>query len=342
MKLVTFIHQGIEKIGAVLQDGAILDFHAADPRLAVEAVDMLTLIRQQDTLLPIAKAVVAKAPASAQISASDVTLLAPVPRPTSMRDGYAFRQHVSTARRNRGLDMIPEFDLFPVTYFTNHLAVTGPGKMKVQDHHLVHLDFELEVAVVTGRALHNATLDEADDAIFGYMIMNDWSARMLQMEEMKLNLGPCKGKDFATSLGPWLVTKDELNIEKTERGEILHASMTCDVNGRRLSNGNVDSMNWTFAQILQRSSYGIHMQPGEVIGSGTVGTGCLLELNGSKITDNLWLKAGDEVVMEIEGLGRLQNIVVHVPERLTDVPPSLVGGTLPDMYAGSPGGEAGD
>jgi fumarylacetoacetate (FAA) hydrolase len=101
-------------------------------------------------------------------------------------------------------------------------------------------------------------------------------------------------------------------------------------------------MNWTFAQILQRSSYGIQMHPGEVIGSGTVGTGCLLELNGSKITDNLWLKAGDEVVMEIEGLGRLVNTVVHVPERLNGMTPHLLGGTLPDLYAGTPTGEAGD
>jgi fumarylacetoacetate (FAA) hydrolase len=229
-----------------------------------------------------------------------------------MRDGYAFRQHVSTARRNRGLEMIPEFDLFPVTYFTNHLAVTGPGALAVQEHHLNRLDYELEVAIVTGRPLHNATLEEADAAIFGYLIMNDWSARHLQMEEMKLSLGPCKGKDFATSLGPWLVTKDELPMEKTPQGEVLHAAMTCEVNGQLLSKGNADSMNWTFAQILQRTSYGIQMYPGEVIGSGTVGTGCLLELNGSKITQNLWLKAGDEVVMTIEGLGRLVNRVVRV------------------------------
>ncbi len=339
MKLVTFKDKGSEKIGAVLASGAVLDFSAADGRLAV---DMLTLIRQQDNLMPLARDAVAKASATAQLDAASITLLAPVPRPVSMRDGYAFRQHVSTARRNRGLDMIPEFDLFPVTYFTNHLAVTGPGEMRVQDHHLTRLDFELEVAIVTGKPLHNATLEEADEAIFGYMIMNDWSARMLQMEEMKLSLGPCKGKDFATSLGPWLVTKDELNIEKSERGELLHAAMTCLLNGKQLSNGNADSMNWTFAQILQRTSYGIHMLPGEVIGSGTVGTGCLLELNGSKITDNLWLKAGDEVVMEIEGLGRLQNTVVHVPERLANMPPELVGGTLPDLYGSSPSGEAGD
>ncbi|MFM8430996.1 MAG: fumarylacetoacetate hydrolase family protein, partial [Holophagaceae bacterium] len=112
-----------------------------------------------------------------------------------------------TARKNRGLEMIPEFDLFPVTYFTNHLAITGPGKVLVQGHHLMKLDYELEVAIVLGKPLWNATIEECDDAIFGYMIMNDWSARYLQMEEMKLSLGPAKGKDFATSLGPWLVTK---------------------------------------------------------------------------------------------------------------------------------------
>jgi fumarylacetoacetate (FAA) hydrolase len=185
-------------------------------------------------------------------------------------------------------------------------------------------------------------LEEADEAIFGFMVMNDWSARYLQMEEMKLSLGPCKGKDFATSLGPWLVTKDELPLVPTPKGHQLKARMTCTVNGRLLSDGDLGSMNWTFAQILQRTAYGIQVNPGEVIGSGTVGTGCLLELNGSKITDNLWLQAGDEVVMEIEGLGRLENVVLHVPERLDGVPDTLVGGTLPDLYVSSPGGETGD
>jgi fumarylacetoacetate (FAA) hydrolase len=229
-----------------------------------------------------------------------------------MRDGYAFRQHVATARKNRGLEMITEFDIFPVAYFTNHQAVIGPGPLEVQEHHLKRLDYELETAVVTGRPLKNCTLEEADAAIFGYMIMNDWSARYLQMEEMKLSLGPCKGKDFATGLGPWLVTKDELNLESTPHGEVLHARMTCEVNGRRLSDGNADTMNWTFAQILQRTAYGVQVNPGEVIGSGTVGTGCLLELNGSKVTQDLWLQPGDRVVMEVEGLGRLENNVVKV------------------------------
>jgi fumarylacetoacetate (FAA) hydrolase len=239
-----------------------------------------------------------------------------------MRDGYAFRQHVMTARRNRGLDMIEEFDQFPVTYFTNHQAVVGGGDLEVLEHHLKRLDYELEVAIVTGRDLRNPTLQEADEAIFGYCIMNDWSARYLQMEEMKLSLGPCKGKDFATGLGPWLVTKDELPLEATPQGEVLNARMTCTVNGHLLSDGNAATMNWTFAQILQRTAYGIKVSAGEVIGSGTVGTGCLLELNGSKVTDNLWLQEGDDVVMEVEGLGLLRNRIVKTPS--PDVPPTLV------------------
>jgi len=319
MKLVTFLRSGKERIGAVLDDGCILDFHAAEPRLSV---DMLTLIARHDELMPLARSVVVQAPAGAVLDPVDAFLCAPVPRPTAMRDGYAFRQHAATARRNRGLELIAEFDLFPVTYFTNHQAVVGPGDLCVQPHHLVRLDFELEVAIVTGRPLLNATLDEADAAIFGYMVMNDWSARHLQMQEMELSLGPCKGKDFATSIGPWLVTSDELKPEATPQGNVLHARMTCAVNGRVFSDGNADSMNWTFAQMLQRVSYGVRVSPGEVLGSGTVGTGCLLELNGSKVTDNLWLKPGDEVVMTVESLGTLVNRIVAVPG--PNVPDTLV------------------
>ena len=312
MKLVTFLSRtrpdaGRERIGAVLEDGRILDFQALDPALGV---DMLTLIREQDGLLPRARALLAD-PARGLLEPGAVTLLAPLPRPVAMRDGYAFRQHVATARRNRGAEMIPEFDLVPVTYVTNPQAVVGPGPVEVLEHHLARLDYELEVAAVIGRPLRDCTLEEADAAIFGFTIMNDWSARALQAEEMKLSLGPCKGKDFATSLGPWLVTKDELPLEDTPQGQVLRARMTCSVNGRLLSDGDAASMNWTFAQILQRCAYGARVSPGEVLGSGTVGTGCLLELNGSKVTDDLWLKEGDEVVMEVEGLGRLANTVVR-------------------------------
>jgi fumarylacetoacetate (FAA) hydrolase len=229
-----------------------------------------------------------------------------------MRDGYAFRQHVLTARRNRGLEMIPEFDEFPVFYFTNHHGVVGPGDVRVEKLHLERLDFELEAAVVVRGGGKNLDVAGADACIFGLTIMNDWSARALQMEEMKLNLGPAKGKDFATSLGPWLVTADELaaHTKSTPKGRVFDLAMRAFVNGKQLSEGNVKDMNWTFAQILERASYGVDLVPGDVVGSGTCGTGCLLELNGSKITDNLWLKAGDDVVLAIDGLGRLENRVV--------------------------------
>ena len=208
--------------------------------------------------------------------------------------------------------MIPEFDMFPVFYFTNHGAVTGPGDVHVRERHLEKLDFELEAAIVVGKKARDLTPKQADDVIFGLTIMNDWSARALQMKEMTLSLGPAKGKDFATSLGPYLVTLDELKdcTTSSERGMAFDLGMRAIVNGKQLSTGNVKDMNWTFSEILARASYGVDLYPGDVVGSGTCGTGCLLELNGSKITDNLWLKPGDTVVLEVDRLGRLENRIV--------------------------------
>src|SRR5690606_31672484 len=141
---------------------------------------------------------------------NNTSLAAPVPHPTSCRDGYAFRQHVAAARRNRRVEMIPEFDEYPIFYFTNHNAIQGPGDIFCMPDHFEKLDFELEVAVVIGKKGMNIKAADADKYIAGYMIMNDMSARTLQMEEMKLNLGPAKGKDFSTVIGPYLVTPDEL------------------------------------------------------------------------------------------------------------------------------------
>ena len=246
----------------------------------------------------------------------NVELFAPVPRPTSMRDGYAFRQHVEAARRNRGVEMIAEFDLFPVFYFTNHQAVIGPGPMEVMPEHLKKLDFELEAAIVIGKEGRNIKAEDADDYIFGYTIMNDWSARYLQMEEMKLSLGPAKGKDFATAIGPWLVTKDELESRRIPgpKGERYDLEMTCRIGNEEVSRGNLKDMTWTFAQLIERASYGVTLYPGDVIGSGTVGTGCLLELNGSKVFDNRWIGIGDVVTCSIEHLGELTNEVVPMKE----------------------------
>ncbi len=249
-------------------------------------------------------------PSDVAFGESAVQILSPVPRPVSMRDGYAFRQHVETARRNRGLEMIDVFDQIPIFYFTNHLSVTGGGDVLVQDLHLQNLDFELECAVVIGKGGKNIPAERADEHIYGLMVMNDWSARALQMQEMQMSLGPAKGKDFATSLGPCVVSKETLKsrIIPTPKGNHYDLPMTASINGEIVSRGNVKDMHWTFAQIIERISYGVEIHPGEVIGSGTCGTGCLLELNGSKVfTPPRWLQAGDEVECTIEGIGTLTN-----------------------------------
>jgi len=246
-------------------------------------------------------------------------LMAPVPHPTSCRDGYAFRQHVAAARRNRKVDMIAEFDQYPIFYFTNHNAIQGPGEIECMPDHFQKLDFELEVAVVLNKKGRNIKAADADGFIAGYMIMNDMSARTLQMEELLLNLGPAKGKDFSTVIGPWLVTPDELEQYKTapkegHTGVTYNLEMKCVVNGKQVSSGTMADMDWTFAEIIERCAYGCDVLPGDVIGSGTVGTGCFLELNGTGLLNDpnyqpQWLQPNDLVEMEITGLGMLGNII---------------------------------
>jgi fumarylacetoacetate (FAA) hydrolase len=253
------------------------------------------------------------------ISKDIVQVMAPVPYPPSCRDGYAFRQHVAAARRNRKVDMIPEFDQYPIFYFTNHHSITGPGRIFCMPDHFEKLDFELEAAIVISKPGRNIKAEEADEYIAGLMIMNDFSARRLQMEEMLLNLGPAKGKDFATSVGPSLVTLEEL--EKFEipckdghAGKNWNLKMSCRVNGVQVSEGNLGDMDWTFAEIIERASYGVNLYPGDIIGSGTVGTGCFLELNGTgKLNDpsyqEQWLMQGDVIELEIQALGILENTI---------------------------------
>ncbi|MDP6936645.1 MAG: fumarylacetoacetate hydrolase family protein [Candidatus Marinimicrobia bacterium] len=306
MKLVSFKQNQVEKIGAI-EDGMIYDLHALNP---IISDNMLEFLRGGEKQIQLAEAAVQKKEPT--FSSDSVELLSPMPNPVSVRDAYAFRQHVETARRNRGLEMIPEFDEIPIFYFTNHNAVFGEGDIQVLPKHLEKLDFELECAAVIGKAGRNISVSEADEYILGFMIMNDFSARGIQMQEMKLNLGPAKGKDFGTSFGPWLVTKDELEpfkISSTE-GDRYDLNMKAFVNDIQVSEDSLANMTWTFAQIIERVSYGVDIFPGDIIGSGTCGTGCFLELNGSHITDNQWLLPGDSVTLEIDGLGSLKNQIV--------------------------------
>jgi len=324
MKFVSYTLKKKDRLGLLI-DGKIYDVEECAAGMGMELPRrMVRFLEGGIEMINQAKLIenaIKEGKITSFISDENIKLLAPVPNPTSCRDGYAFRQHVATARRNRGVEMIPEFDQFPVFYFTNHNSIFGEGEIKVEDDHLKQLDFELEAAIVIGKEGRNISTEEADEYIAGYMIMNDFSARVLQMEEMKLNLGPAKGKDFATSLGPWLVTPDELEQFKVpaKSGNKYDLKMTAKHNGKPISEGNMKDMNWTFAEIIERASYGVKLLPGDVIGSGTVGTGCYLELNGTwaleakekgKEFKPFWLQDGDEIELEITGLGTLKNTIV--------------------------------
>ncbi len=321
MKLVSYTHSGNTSIGLVI-DNQIVDLPSADASLPG---DMTLFLEMGEDGMNKARAVeqsFKNGNVQATLAFDEQQVLSPVTRPTSCRDAYAFRQHVFTARRNRGVDMIPEFDQFPIWYFTNHNAVQGPGDIWCMPDHFHKLDFELEAAIVVGKKGRNISAAEADDYIAGYLIMNDMSARRMQMEEMKLNLGPAKGKDFSTAIGPYLVTPDELEpyLKPTKEGHTgkqYDLSMTCKINGVEVSRGNMGDMDWTFAEILERCAYGADILPGDVIGSGTVGTGCFLELNGSGLLADpnyevQWLQPEDVVEMEIKGLGKLVNTIKAV------------------------------
>lgn len=231
-----------------------------------------------------------------------VRLLAPLPNPSSLRDFYAFEQHVATASRNRGRQVPPAWYEIPVFYFSNHHAIYGPDA-EVPMPQTMALDYELEVACVIGRMGRDIAEEDAAEFIAGYTILNDWSARDVQREERMVGLGPAKAKDFATSLGPWLVTPDELESYALGDGR-YGLTMTARVNGVERSRGNFRDIYYTFAQMIAHASRDVWLQPGDVLGSGTVGTGCLLELTAD---EGPWLQVGDQVELEVTGLGVLRN-----------------------------------
>ena len=321
MRLVTYLKDGHDHLAMCIGD-ILYDMDSIHPELPTS---IAMFLNYWDDYFPVAQNAEQRIKSGLKGNAfgspvKDHFLLAPIPYPTSCRDAYAFRQHVAAARRNRSVDMIPEFDQYPIFYFTNHNSIQGPGNIVCMPDHFKKLDFELEAAIVICKACKNITAAEADEFIGGLMIMNDMSARTLQTEEMLLNLGPAKGKDFATVIGPMLVTLDELEeyevpCQENHIGKAWNLGMKCSVNGISVSEGNLRDMTWTFAEIIERCSYGVQLIAGDVIGSGTVGTGCFLELNGTgKLNDpgykEQWLQEGDVVEMEIDGLGKLTNTIV--------------------------------
>lgn len=239
------------------------------------------------------------------VPVESVDLLPPVRRPPSIRDFYAFEQHVRTARLGRGLRMNPDWYELPVFYFTNPHTVIGPDD-EVPAPATAALDYELEVAAIVGADGSDLDEEAGLDAIAGYTVFNDFSARDLQRREMALGLGPAKGKDFAGALGPFLVTPDELAGPR----ERPTAAMTARINGQEWSRGDLGDIHHPFGALVAYASRDSRVRAGDVIGSGTVGTGCILELSQVHGSERYpWLTAGDVVELEVEGIGVLRNRV---------------------------------
>lgn len=273
-------------------DVTVLDLLAADPaqreQLAARADDQMRL--------------------------AEARLLAPVQPPT-VRDFSVFEQHIEGVRlrRSPGNPVPAVWYDSPFCYFSNPHAVNGPGAEIAVPPGCVDLDFELEVAAVIGRPGFNLRPGDAGAHIAGYTIFNDWSARDLQLAEMRLGLGICKGKDFANTLGPWIVTADEL--ERHRQGNRLDLDMRASVNGREIGDDTLANMAWSFEELVSYASRGTWVRPGDVLGSGTCGSGCLLEMWGRNGRDAYPpLRPGDTVSLTVEGIGTLTNSVVAGPD----------------------------
>jgi 2-keto-4-pentenoate hydratase/2-oxohepta-3-ene-1,7-dioic acid hydratase in catechol pathway len=291
MRWATFVAPGDARARA----GLVVDDEIRAP---APSTDLLALLGDDGSILRDAARRAERHP-DVVVPVGAARLLAPIPGPPSVRDFYAFEQHVRTARERRGLEMEPDWYELPVFYFSNPASIVGDGADVTMPEGTAELDFELEVAAVVG----------GGGRIAGFTVMNDWSARDIQRREMKLNLGPAKGKDFATTLGPWLVTPDEL--ESAANGKAYDLTMTASVNGREYSRASLADIHWSFDEMISYASRGTTLRPGDVIGSGTCGTGCILELALVHGTDAYpWLRAGDEVTLTVDRLGSIANRIV--------------------------------
>jgi fumarylacetoacetate (FAA) hydrolase len=245
------------------------------------------------------------------LEASALEFGPPVLAPPSFRDFYAFERHVGTMWRRRDMEIPEAWYRLPIFYFSNTSEIRGPGDAVWAPRGSVELDYELEVAAIVDTPARDLDASRGEEAIGGYTILNDWSARDLQREETTVRLGPAKGKDFASSLGPWIVTPDELADARQGKGYDL--AMTASVNGTELSRGSWASAHFSFGEMVERASADVRLRPGDLIGSGTVGTGCLLEIRDERL--GRYLEPGDTVTLAIERLGELTSPVVERPTR---------------------------
>ena len=243
------------------------------------------------------------------LAADELVFGPPILRPPSLRDFYAFEQHVATMWHRRGGEVPEAWYRLPIFYFSNVSEIRGPGDPVWAPRGSSELDYELEVAALVDTAVRDLSATRGEEAIGGYLVFNDWSARDLQREETTVRLGPAKGKDFASSIGPWLVTPDELADARSGNGYDL--AMTASVNGQELSHGSWATAQFSFGQMIERASADVRLLPGDLLGSGTVGTGCLLEIREETL--GRYLEPGDSVTLTVERLGTLSSPVIERP-----------------------------
>ncbi|MEV0023976.1 fumarylacetoacetate hydrolase family protein [Streptomyces atroolivaceus] len=310
MRFATYEHQHRHRVAVVEKDGTLFPLPGV--------TSLTTLLAETDGLPGLLAAGAAALDVPAGPHVSQVRLLAPL-QPTSVRDFVTFEEHVEGVRRAvDGVAGVPEqWYAAPTFYFTNPHAIYGPHDGVPVPPGSAVLDFELEVAAVIGREGRDLTPERARDHIVGYTVFNDWSARDLQSAEMKVGLGPCKGKDTATTLGPYLVTADELEPYRDSEG-FLRLALTAKVNGETVGEDLLSNMSWTFEEMTAYASRGTRVVPGDVLGSGTCGNGgCLAELWGRRGKQTPPpLQPGDTVSLTVEGVGTLTNTVVVGAEPL--------------------------
>ena len=304
MKFATFKTSDGKVIFGVLTEQGLVDLNAAMTEIPDNALDF---IKQNELYMPLVPEAVAKAKKFYQ--ESKVTLLAPLPNPESFRDFYGFNEHVENGRRNRGATVPPEYYELAAFYFSNAKHMVGSGEAVSGPKASKCLDFEFEVGYIIGKEGKDIPREKALDHIFGYTILNDWSARDLQRKETKVGLGPHKGKDFATSQGPYIVTKDEWDEFRVpgEPSSLKYNRKTrLTVNGRVIRVNNLSAIYHDFAAQIARGSEDVTLYPGELCGSGTIGGGCINELTVEVVP---YLKPGDRLEMFIEGIGELISTV---------------------------------
>jgi 2-keto-4-pentenoate hydratase/2-oxohepta-3-ene-1,7-dioic acid hydratase in catechol pathway len=301
MKLATIRYRGAVYAGVVRGDDFVA-LSELDKRLPGA---MLELIEGWDSYKPLIEKNIGSA--GSLCAMEDAEHLPPLPNPRSFRDFMGFEEHIATVRKKAGRKVADEYYQMPVFYFSNHQALRGSGQPVAAQPDTEQWDFEFELGFIIGKQGIDIPASRAMEYIFGYTILNDWSARDIQIKEQKVGLGPAKGKDYATSIGPVIVTRDEMDAYLCKDDPLRHDLATkLTLNGRALRENNIKTIFYPFSSMIERASKNVPLFPGDLFASGTIGGGTLLEYPNDEVP---FLKSGDTILMEVQGIGVLKNIV---------------------------------